>query len=62
MKCIIPHSENTISRNTHFQALLKWNKHNEQQSFNHEILKNLGNAREKLNVGKPNERDIFYYL
>jgi hypothetical protein len=38
---------------------LQWNKHNEQQSLNHEILRNLGNARENPNVGKPNEREIY---
>jgi hypothetical protein len=41
---------------------LQQNKHNEQQPFNPEILRNLGNARENPNVGKPNEREreIYY--
>jgi hypothetical protein len=36
---------------------LQRNKHNEQQPFNSEKLRNLGNARENPNVGKPNERE-----
>jgi hypothetical protein len=41
---------------------LQQNKHNEQQSLNHEILKNLSNAREKPKVGKPNEKEILLAL
>jgi hypothetical protein len=41
---------------------LQRNKHNEQQPFNSEILRNLGNARENPNVGKPKrERDFISF-
>jgi hypothetical protein len=48
-----------MSRNTHCQTLLQWNKHNEQQSHIHVILRNLDNQPGKNpNVGKPEEREI----
>jgi hypothetical protein len=47
-------------KNTHCQALLQQNKHNEQQLHIQVILKNLGNQPGKNpNVGKPKEREDF---
>jgi hypothetical protein len=49
-----------MSRNTHCQALLQRNKHNEQQSHIHVILRNLGNQPGKTPMwGNPKrEREI----
>jgi hypothetical protein len=52
-----------MSRNTHCQALLQRNKHNEQQSHIHVILRNLGNQSGKTAMwGNPKrERDFISF-
>jgi diadenosine tetraphosphate (Ap4A) HIT family hydrolase len=52
-----PHSKNIMSRNTHCQALLQWNKHNEQQLHIHVILRNLGNRPGKTPMWGNPERE-----
>jgi hypothetical protein len=49
-----------MSRNTHCQTLLQWNKHNEQQLHIHVKLRNLGNQPGKTPMwGNPKrEREI----
>jgi diadenosine tetraphosphate (Ap4A) HIT family hydrolase len=52
-----------MSRNTHCQALLQRNKHNEQQSHIHVIVRNLGNQPGKTPMwGNPKrERDFISF-
>jgi len=47
-----------MSRNTHCQALLQRNKHNEQQSHIHVILRNLGNQPGKTPMWGNPKREI----
>jgi hypothetical protein len=47
-----------MSKNTHCQALLQRNKHNEQQSHPCNTQKFRQPAKENPNVGKPKEREI----
>jgi hypothetical protein len=46
-----------MSINTHCQALLQWNKHNEQQLHIHVKLRNLGNQRGKTPIWENSERE-----
>jgi hypothetical protein len=48
-----------MSRNTHCQALLQQNKHNEQQSHIHVMLRNLGNQPGKTPMWGNPKRERF---
>ena len=49
-----------MSINTHCQALLQWNKHNEQHLHIHAILRNLGNRPGKIPMQGSPKREIYW--